>query len=217
MNTQRTTPELTSETLKTIFERRSVRKFKDTPVENYLIAKIIEAGCMAPSAMNTQPRKFYVLTSPDTIQTFSKEIVKAFARESIHSGPSGVIKLLAGALYSFYYGGLSKGFDVFYRAPVVIFLTAPKDSGWECYDIGMCAQNMMLAAKTLGLDSCPLGVGKLVEHSSIYYKLRVPYPETVHLAISIGYGDEHPHVHKRVGNNVVYVDGISNSGSNETD
>jgi nitroreductase len=40
---------------KAIFERRAVRKYKDTQVEKALIENIVEAGRMAPSAMNRQP------------------------------------------------------------------------------------------------------------------------------------------------------------------
>lgn len=124
----------------------------------------------------------------------------------VHEGPAGITKLAMGALYSLYYADFLKAPDIFYGAPVVIFITAPKDVPWACYDVSMCAQNMMLAAKALGLDRCPLGVGKAVEHTPIYYKLRISYPEQVFLAVIVGYGDEQPKVHKRVKDNVNYVD-----------
>ena len=62
------------ETIRTIYERRAVRKYKDKPVERELIEEVIEAGMMAPSAINKQPWKFYILTDKATIKTFSKEI-----------------------------------------------------------------------------------------------------------------------------------------------
>ncbi|MGZ3873828.1 MAG: nitroreductase [Mucilaginibacter sp.] len=192
--------------LKNIYERRSVRKYLDQPVDRELIEQVIDAGRMAPTAMLKQPWKFYVLTSKESIREFSKEIVRTVAKEMVHDGPAGIAKLAMGALYSLYYGNLFKGPDIFYGAPVVIFITAPRDEPWACYDISMCAQNMMLAAKALGLDSCPLGVGKYVEHTPIYYKLRVPYPEQVFLAVIIGYGDEHPKAHERVRDNLIFVD-----------
>lgn len=192
--------------LKNIYERRSVRKYLDQPVDRELIEQVIDAGRMAPTAMLKQPWKFYVLTSKETVREFSKEIVRTVAKEMVHDGPAGIAKLAMGALYSLYYGNLFKGPDIFYGAPVVIFITAPRDEPWACYDISMCAQNMMLAAKALGLDSCPLGVGKYVEHTPIYYKLRIPYPEQVFLAVIIGYGDEHPKAHERVRDNLIFVD-----------
>lgn len=43
--------------------RYSVRSFKNTPIEDEKLAKIIEAGHVAPTACNNQPQKIYVLKS----------------------------------------------------------------------------------------------------------------------------------------------------------
>jgi nitroreductase len=191
--------------IQNIYARRSVRRYQDRLVERGLIEQVIDAGRMAPTAMMKQPWKFYVLTEKASIQEFSKATIRALTKEMVHEGPVGIAKLALGALYSMYHSNLMHGPDIFYGAPVVIFITAPEDEPWAYYDVSMCAQNMMLAAKALGLDSCPLGVGKVVEQTSIYYKLRVPYPEKVLLAVIIGYGDEHPKPHPRSRDNVVYV------------
>ncbi|MEO7486450.1 MAG: nitroreductase family protein, partial [Ferruginibacter sp.] len=96
---------------------------------------------------------------------------------------------------------------VFYGAPVVIFITAPADNEWASLDVGMCAQNMMLAAKSLGLDSCPIGFGKYVEHTKTYSLLNIPATDEVKLALIFGYGNETPEMHKRVRNNAFFIDG----------
>ena len=44
-----------TETGKTIYERRAVRRYKDKPVDRKLIEQVLDAGRMAPSAMNKQP------------------------------------------------------------------------------------------------------------------------------------------------------------------
>ncbi len=69
----------------------------------------------------------------------------------------------------------------------------------------MCSQNIMLAAKSIGLDSCPVGFGKFVEKTQIYSKLNIPDSDQVNLAIIIGYGNENPEVHERIKNNVIYI------------
>jgi nitroreductase len=89
---------------------------------------------------------------------------------------------------------------------VVIFITAPKDNEWAALDIGMCSQNMMLAAKFMGLDSCPVGFGKYIEHTKLYPQLHIPSSEEIHLSIIFGYGDETPEVHKRIKKNAIYID-----------
>ena len=45
-----------------IEKRRSIRKFKDTPVDLDLVSQLIEAAVAAPSANNRQPWKFIVYT-----------------------------------------------------------------------------------------------------------------------------------------------------------
>ena len=65
-----------NEVIKTIFKRRAVRKYKEKAVNKEIIGQLIAAGRMAPSAMNRQPWKFYVVTSKDDISLFSKEIAK---------------------------------------------------------------------------------------------------------------------------------------------
>lgn len=48
--------------------RYSVRRYSDQPVEEEKLAKILEAGRFAPTAMNLQPQKIYVLKSQQAIE-----------------------------------------------------------------------------------------------------------------------------------------------------
>ncbi len=45
-----------------IYDRRSIRKYKETPVPKKIIEKIMEAAIWAPSAKNRQPWKFIVVS-----------------------------------------------------------------------------------------------------------------------------------------------------------
>ena len=48
--------------MKEIFERVSIRKYEDKPVESDKIQQILKAAMAAPSAGNQQPWEFYVVT-----------------------------------------------------------------------------------------------------------------------------------------------------------
>ena len=48
--------------------RFSVRKFSDKPVEEDKLAKIIEAGMVAPTARNFQPVRIYVMKSAEAVE-----------------------------------------------------------------------------------------------------------------------------------------------------
>lgn len=196
-----------NEVIKTIFERRAVRKYKDTPISRDLIEQLLEAGRMAPSAMNRQPWKFHIVTAKEDIQLFSHEIDKVTLKNIPKMGIKNVAKAVVSGMRhlsdSIHF--LTAKDPVFHGAPVVIFITAPKENEWASLDIGMCSQNIMLAAKSLGLDSCPVGFGKFVEQTEDYSKLNIPSTDQIHLAIIIGYGDETPDIHERIKDNAYYL------------
>lgn len=192
--------------VRTIYERRAVRKYKAKSIEKTLIETVLDAGRMAPSAINKQPWKFYILTQPKDIRAFSKEISAAAVIELAKSGIKNIVKTTKDLLHFADKADLMKKKDpVFHGAPVVIFITSPKSDEWAPLDIGMCAQNIMLSAKSLGLDTCPVGFGKFVEKTKLYPKLGVPETEQVNLAIVLGYGDETPELHARLQNNSVFI------------
>ena len=195
-----------NEILKNICERRAVRKFKSLSISRELIDILLDAGRMAPSAMNRQPWKFYVLTDPKKIKAISKEISAIAVKEIKHVGIKDVVKMTLSTFHlSTMVNFLTTGDHVFYGAPVVIFITTPKEDEWGSLDVGMCAQNIMLAAKALGLDTCPVGFAKFVTQTKNYYQLNIPATEQVHLAIIVGYGNEHPEAHERITTNVQYI------------
>jgi nitroreductase len=185
----RETDALHNETLQTIYTRRAIRKYKDVAVEGKLVDEIIRAGKMAPSAMNQQPWKFYVLSNPERIQAFSNEIFK-----------------LASGFFDLHKLDHQQSDDpIFHKAPVVIFLTVPRNNEWAFIDAGMCAQNMTLAAKSLGLDSCPVGLASFIEKTRVYPLLGIPSAEKIAITLVFGYGDEQGEMHERKKDNVLYL------------
>jgi nitroreductase len=54
-----------------IKRRRSIRKYKDDPVEKEKLLKILEATRLAPSAMNRQPYEFVITSDTKTIERIS--------------------------------------------------------------------------------------------------------------------------------------------------
>lgn len=195
--------------LETIYKRRAIRKFKQQKIEVGLIEKILDAGRMAPSAINKQPWHFYVLKQPETIQAFSNAIMasskmaifKAGIKEAFHAiTHPGTFHLKDGIEF------FKANDPVFHNAPLVIFLVSSKSNEWASLDVGMCAQNMMLAAKSLGVDSCPIGFAKFIENADEYTLLHIPNDQRINLALIFGYADEAPSLHPRTKDNVHFVD-----------
>jgi nitroreductase len=50
-----------------IFRRRSLRQFTPAPVERETRILLLKAAMSAPTACNSQPREFIVVTEPDVL------------------------------------------------------------------------------------------------------------------------------------------------------
>ena len=142
-----------------------------------------------------------------TLNFFLKEITKAAIKSIPAMGVKNIVKAAVSGITH-----LSHGIDffkapdpVFHGASVVIFITAPKDYEWAGLDIGMCTQNIMLAAKSIGLDTCPVGFGKFVMQAKSYKKLKYIPREQGAVIVIVGYGDETTEVHLRKKDNVIYI------------
>lgn len=72
-----------------IKKRRSIRKFKNQPVEKNLVEKLITAATLAPSACNTQGWKFIIVNNDE----LKKEIFDAGGSVLIKNSPLGILVL----------------------------------------------------------------------------------------------------------------------------
>lgn len=116
-----------NETLKTLEERRSVRKFTDKMPEKSLIEQVVKAGLYAPSGKGTQDTKIIVVTDKETRNKIA-EINRKI-------------------------GGWNEGFDPFYGAPVILIVVADKKVPTHVYNGSLVLGNLMNAAYSLGLGS----------------------------------------------------------------
>ncbi len=109
-------------------QRRSIRRYRPEPVPEELLQQILEAGCWAPSAVNSQPWEFIIVR-------------EAEAKKALYDY-SGIAGLKWKQLLS---------------APVVIVLAAKKLTPYSRDDCLFAAQNIMLCATDLGLGTCYIG------------------------------------------------------------
>ncbi len=134
------------DTLEAIKTRRSIRKYSSRPVEQDKLQAVLDAARMAPSWANLQCWRFVVVTDPDVKARISElSYVEAFF------GPKGYKANPAQRALA--------------EAPVVIVACAdPGQSGdlrgqqYYLADVGIAAENLMLAAHALGLGSVFVGV-----------------------------------------------------------
>lgn len=154
--------------IETIMTRRSVRDYKDEAVDREQMAKVIECGIYAPSAMNQQPWAVRVVDD--------KAFLDGVTEIAVKQNP----KLKEQANFC----------NFFRNAPTVAFIACPKESYSGEYDCGLLSENMMLSAWSMGIGSCCLGsvVPVMNSEEAKPYLERLNLPEEYKLLVAIAFG-----------------------------
>ncbi len=140
-----------------IESRVSIRKFKKDPVPHELLEKILNAGLHAPSGKNRQNWRFFV------VQGAKRDEYLKLSQKSWLGIKDVLQKRLKPSLYDF----TERFFYTLGDAPVIIFCYSVNDSE-ERYltsigSVYMAVQNMILAAVSEGLGTCPMGAPLEIE------------------------------------------------------
>jgi nitroreductase len=133
--------------LDTIKKRRSIRKFKEAPLEEAALRDILEAGQYAPSGGNSQTCHFLVLQKPEAIGVLKELAKEEFAKMAYDDT---TYKSLKNAILASQKGA----YDFTYKAPVIVAVANREGYGNAMADASCAMANMMLAATALGIGSC---------------------------------------------------------------
>jgi nitroreductase len=148
-DTASTTGKLSNAVLDNIYRRRSVRNFSDKEIPDEIIKELIRAGTYAPTAMNQQPWRFVVVKNRQLVAEYDERAKRDFIaayKDSNIPALSGYLRNMA-----------KPEMRLFYGAPVLILVFATPDVVND-HDCALAAENMMLAAQSLGIGSCWIGL-----------------------------------------------------------
>ena len=160
-----------------ILNRRSIRKYKDTPVPREAIEEILYAGSLAPSSKNRQPWKFIVV-SGEAKKEMLEAMGRGLAREK--EGRDALLpesrQHISGAEHTLH----------------IMEPATPEQRIYEicnAQSIGAAVENMTLAAEGLGLGSLWI--------CDIFFAYRelnqwLGVQGTLAAAMALGYADEAP-------------------------
>jgi len=195
-----------------ITSRRSVRAFLPTPVPRERIEEILGVASRAPSGTNTQPWKVYVLTG-EALRSLSARLVAAYDdpverekhTEEYAYYPTDWVspfidrrRKVGWDLYGLL--GIGKQDKArmhaqhrrnyeFFGAPVGLMYTIDRtmrQGSW--LDFGMFLQSVMVAARGLGLDTCPQAAF-IQFHRIIMERIGAPASEQLVCGMSMGHAD----------------------------
>ena len=160
--------------------RRSIRDYLNKPVPEEILKKIIDAGRYAPSGFNFQPWRFVVIESKETIKRLSD-----FAKPIL-------IKNLAGRTGALAISQMERledrEYNIFYNAPVLVLVLGRKNNPVADYDCTLCSANIIHAAHSLGIGSCWIGGGSVIQQSEeLMAEMKIPVNYKIVASIILGY------------------------------
>ena len=154
--------------LELVQHRQSDRAYLDKPVEKEKIDRILEAARLAPSACNSQPWKFVVVTDP------KKQLEVANATSSTMLSMNHFTKQAPVQLVVIEESGN-------FTSSIGGWVT---DKHYPHIDLGIVAAHITLAATDEGLGSCIIG---WCDGKKIQKTLDIPKNKRVMLVILLGY------------------------------
>ena len=147
--------------------RRSVRKYKDTPIEDEKLIAVLEAGRISPSARNAQDWRFVIVRNPELMQKLAEASEN---QPSMLSAPAALVAIATGD-----------------REMLCGVHT-------EIMDTSIAFTSMLLRAWELGLGTCWLG---RFHADRVAAALNISATEKVIAMSPIGYPDETPDLRPR--------------------
>ena len=141
-----------NELMTTILHRRAIRRFADRQIEEEALEQILQAGLYAPSAGGGQGPIMAVCQDKQVNERLGR-IKRVNARPRMATATSYVSREQPSIADD------PNIKNAFYDAPTVITLFGPRNFLFAAEDCAVAAENMMLAADSLGVGSCYIGQG----------------------------------------------------------
>jgi nitroreductase len=151
-----------------VSKRRSIRKYKDAPVEDEKLQDILEVARIAPSAANRQEWKFIVVKDKKSREKLSEA---ANGQTFVGEAPVTIV-----------------------ACSTESERVMPCGQYAYTVDISIAVSFMILEATELGLGTCWLGA---FDEEKVRNILEIPERVRVPAMFTVGYADESPHQRPR--------------------
>lgn len=163
-----------------IFSLRAIRKLKPDPVPDADIQAILEAAIRAPNGGNVQPWHFLVVRDPELRQRFAPLYHEAWwakRHDSGYTGPDDLPDNYRSAM------GLAEEIG---QAPVLVFVCAMAKGSGAAGSVIPAVQNMLLAARALGVGGTITTLHPTVE-DRVHELFDVPDTAQIVYCVPLGY------------------------------
>lgn len=166
------------EILECMNHKRSVRAYTDEIIPKETLTNLIELGTKASTGSGLEPWGFVIIQGKDEINALS-ENTKKYLLENLAQYP-----------YLHQYESWLKNpeYSVFNKANTLLLIYGNTESHWYVYDCCLAAENIMLAAHSMGIGTCWIGFGEDTLNTK-EFKEKYGVPENYELVcpMSMGY------------------------------
>jgi len=162
--------------LKTIAERSSIRAYREETLKEEEINALLTAGLQAPTARNMQEIHISVLHGAHPVLAEIEEEKRKLAMSRMDEKGKEMIRRNPDNFY--------------YNAPHIFMLSADRDFFWSKLDAGICAENISLAAQSMGLGSLIIGIIReaMEGEKKEYFAEICQFPKNYEFAICVAVG-----------------------------
>lgn len=165
--------------------RRSIRNFKDKPVEREKLAKLLEIACYAPSAKNNQPWHWIVVADPVETRRLAGMVIE-WMRSVMKQSPQRAELRGYPRVVSAWDAGEER---ICRGAPHIVVVHGDKNYGFGAEDSALALSYLELYAPAIGLGSCWGGYfySAVNADPKLFEALRLPADHKAFGAVMVGY------------------------------
>lgn len=168
--------------LDVIHRRRAIRSYQPTALPETIIRTLLDAAVQAPTGMHTEPWTFVVIQDRAKLKSLSDR-AKVLARAEAGRKrapetflPDHLLELLT-----------SPEFNIFYDAGTLIVICGKPMGQFVMADCWLAAENLMLAACSMGLGTCCIGLAvPVLNTAEVKRELSIPAGVTAVAPIIVG-------------------------------
>jgi len=158
-----------------IENRRSIRKYNDTPLSEDIINELLDSARLAPSGNNAQPWRFYVIQNKETKEKLKENNI--FSDKFVYDAPLIFVCCTDPRAYKKHVEGWDDPKEI--RA---------------IRDLAIASQNLVLRASELGIGTCYAGGLKKEKIKDV---LNIPKRYIIPYVITAGSPAEYPKLRKK--------------------
>lgn len=164
--------------IKCITTRRSVRNYTHQLISSDAIDELLRLATLAPTGSNQQPWGFIVIQDKDEIEALNQAI-KADLLAHLDEIPQ----------FQQYRSGLENPkFSVLNHASNLVIIYGNTAAHYYVYDCTLAASNLMMAGRSMGIESCWIGFGEYYFNSPAFKeKYGIPAEFELVSPMTLGY------------------------------